>query len=73
MGPPDPFSNMEDCWGPTVVSDYAMMAMRYLHEHGTRPEDLAQIATDARYHALRNPDAVQAIKDLSFMKEWKNV
>tara|TARA_B110000503_G_scaffold143267_1_gene243617 strand:+ start:1057 stop:2253 length:1197 start_codon:yes stop_codon:yes gene_type:complete len=64
MGAPDPFSNMEDSFGPTVVSDYSMMAMRYMHDHGIKSEDLAQIAVDARYHALRNPDAVQAINDL---------
>lgn len=65
MGPPDPMSNMEDCWGGQVVADYAMVAMRYMHDHGISNTDLAQIAVDARYHALRNPHAVQAIKDLN--------
>lgn len=64
MGPPDPISNMEDCWGPTLVSDYAQFARRYMHDHGVRSEHLAEIAVTARYHALRNPDAVQAIKEL---------
>ena len=64
MGPPSPISNMEDCWGPTLVSDYGQFARRYMHDHGIRSEQLAEIAVTARYHALRNPDAVQAILDL---------
>ena len=64
MGPPSPISNMEDCWGPTLVSDYGQFARRYMHDHGTRSEQLAEIAVTARYHALRNPEAVQAILDL---------
>ena len=61
---PDPIANMEACWGPTVVSSYAQFARRYMHDYGLLPEQLAEIAVTARYHALRNPDAVQAIKDL---------
>jgi acetyl-CoA C-acetyltransferase len=61
---PDPIANMEACWGPTVVSGYAQFARRYMHDHGLRGEQLAEIAVTARSHALRNPDAVQAIKDL---------
>lgn len=64
MGPPNPISNMEDCWGPTLVSDYAQFAHRYMYDHGVRSEQLAEIAVTARYHALRNPDAVRAIEDL---------
>jgi acetyl-CoA C-acetyltransferase len=64
LGPPNPISNMEDCWGPTLVSDYAQFARRYMHDHGTSSEQLAEIAVTARSHALRNPEAVQAIEDL---------
>lgn len=64
MGPPDPMANMEDCWGTTLVADYGLFAHRYMHDHGVRSEDLAEIAVVARAHALRNPDAVQAITDL---------
>ena len=64
LGAPDPFSNMEEPWGSTLVADYAMVAHRYMHDHGIRSEQLAEIAVAARYHALRNPQAVQAIKDL---------
>jgi len=64
LGPPQPISNMEDCWGPTLVSDYAQFTHRYMHDHGIRSEQLAEIAVVARTHAMRNPDAVQAMKDL---------
>jgi acetyl-CoA C-acetyltransferase len=64
LGPPNPISNMEDCWGPTLVSDYAQFTRRYMHEHGTTSEQLAEIAVTARRHAVRNPEAVQAIEDL---------
>ncbi|HWL44916.1 MAG TPA: hypothetical protein VNQ73_18380 [Ilumatobacter sp.] len=64
LGPPNPISNMEDCWGPTLVSDYAQFARRYMHDHGVTIEQLAEIAVTARFHALRNPEAVQAIHDL---------
>lgn len=64
MGPPDPLANMEDCWGSTLVSDYGLFTHRYMHDHGIRSEQLAEIAVVARYHALRNPEAVQAIEDL---------
>jgi acetyl-CoA C-acetyltransferase len=64
MGPPDPIANMEDPWGTSIVADYAQFARRYMYQHGVRIEQLAEIAVTARYHALRNPDAVQAIKDL---------
>ena len=55
---------MEDCWGPTLVSDYAQFTRRYMYEHGTTSEQLAEIAVTARHHAVRNPEAVQAIEDL---------
>jgi acetyl-CoA C-acetyltransferase len=63
-GAADPFSNMEEFAGSTLVADYAMVTRRYMHEHGITSEQLAEIAVAARYHALRNPEAVQAIKDL---------
>jgi acetyl-CoA C-acetyltransferase len=64
MGPPNPVANMEDCWGLTLVSDYAQFTHRYMYEHGTTSETLAEIAVTARYHAMRNPQAVQAMTDL---------
>lgn len=64
LGPPNPISNMEDCWGTTLVADYAQVTRRYMHQHGTTSEQLAEIAVTARHHAVRNPDAVKAIEEL---------
>jgi acetyl-CoA acetyltransferase len=37
---------------------YALIAQRYLHEFGRRPEDLALVPVLERRHAALNPDAV---------------
>lgn len=39
------------------VSSYALAAARHMHEYGTRPEDLAAVATSARGWARLNPEA----------------
>ena len=39
------------------ISMYALAAQRHMHEFGTRPEDLAEIAVAARAWALLNPAA----------------
>ena len=36
---------------------FAMVAQRYMHEYGTKPETLAKIAVEQRYNALANPKA----------------
>jgi acetyl-CoA C-acetyltransferase len=38
-----------------------------MHQYGTTSEQLAAIAVATRKHAVRNPDAVQAMKDLLFV------
>jgi len=58
---PDPLRNMEDPYGLTTIGSYAMVAKRHMSEFGTTPEELAEIAVVARYHALRNPDAVAGL------------
>ncbi len=60
-------SNMENMYGSTLISNYAMVAHRHMHEYGTTSEQLAEISTATRYHAMRNPEAVQAMKDLQFV------
>lgn len=65
-GVPDPGSNMERPWGQTLISMYAMAAHRHMHEYGTTSEQLAEIATVTRAHAMRNPDAIKAMEDLLF-------
>ena len=59
-------TNMESPYGVTLIANYAMVAHRHMHEYGTTSEQLAEISTATRAHAMRNPDAVQGMKDLSF-------
>ena len=65
-GVPDPDSNMGRPWGQTLISMYALAAQRHMHEFGTTSEQLAEIATATRAHAMRNPQAVKAMEDLLF-------
>jgi acetyl-CoA acetyltransferase len=52
--PPDQF---EVPFGPTVLNAYALAAQRHMHEFGTTPEQLAEIAVTMRRHAGLNPGA----------------
>jgi acetyl-CoA C-acetyltransferase len=45
-------------YGPTVVNQYAMAAMRHMHEFGTTSEQLAWIKVAASQHAQHNPHAL---------------
>ncbi len=60
-------SNMEAPYGATLIANYAMVAHRHMHEYGTTSEQLAQISVATRHHAMRNPQAVQAMTDLQFV------
>jgi acetyl-CoA acetyltransferase len=44
-------------WGNTLVGSYALAARRHMHEYGTTPEQLAEIAVTMRAHAAHNPMA----------------
>jgi acetyl-CoA C-acetyltransferase len=66
-GVPAPADNMEVFTGMTLVSNYAMVARRHMHQYGTTSEQLAEIAVATRYHAMRNPEAVAAMKALEFV------
>ncbi|GMU41244.1 MAG: putative lipid transfer protein or keto acyl-CoA thiolase Ltp2 [Chloroflexota bacterium] len=59
-------SNMENPYGVTLISNYAMVAHRHMHEYGTTTAQLAEISVATRAHAMRNPQAVQAMQDLNF-------
>jgi acetyl-CoA acetyltransferase len=48
----------EDPFGPSIISNYAMFAKRHMHEFGTTPEQLAEIAVSTRMHAQNNPNAL---------------
>jgi acetyl-CoA C-acetyltransferase len=62
-----PIENMEGFAGSTLVANYAMVAQRHAHQYGTTSEQLAEISVATRLHAMRNPDAVQAMTDLEFV------
>lgn len=62
-----PADNMEAFVGATLVSIYATVAQRHRHQYGTTAEQLAEISVATRYHAMRNPEAVQAMTDLEFV------
>ena len=44
-------------YGPTIPALYALVASRYMHEHGATPEQLAHIAVTMRRHAGLHPGA----------------
>ncbi|MBE0610757.1 MAG: thiolase domain-containing protein [Dehalococcoidia bacterium] len=66
-GAASPLSNMTDPWGMTLIANYAMVAQRHMHQYGTTSEQLARISVATRAHAMRNPEAVQAMTDLEFV------
>jgi len=51
-----------DFQGPFGVmgasAQFALIATRYMHEHALKPEQLAKIAVNARYHASLHPGAI---------------
>lgn len=65
--PAGPLSNMTDPWGMTLIANYAMVAQRHMYQYGTTSQQLARIAVATRAHAMRNPQAVQAMTDLEFV------
>lgn len=50
-------TQFEAPYGHSLISKYAMVARRHMHEFGTTPEQLAEIAVATRYNASLNPDA----------------
>ena len=56
--PAMPAAQFEDPYAPlNPISLYAMAAQRHMHEFGTTPEQLAEVAVAARQWALLNPKA----------------
>jgi len=45
-------------YGNSLVGSYAMVAQRHMHEYGTKPEQLAEIAVGVREYAGLNPNAM---------------
>jgi acetyl-CoA C-acetyltransferase len=54
-------------FGPTVVNQYAMAAMRHMHQYGTTSEQLAWIKVAASHHAQHNPRAM--LRDVVTVEE----
>jgi acetyl-CoA acetyltransferase len=50
-------SQFESPWGNVLAGSYAMAARRHMHEFGTTPEQLAEIAVGVREFAGLNPQA----------------
>jgi len=44
-------------YGPLVPTLYALVAQRHMHEYGTTPEQMAEVAVTMRKHAALNPNA----------------
>ncbi len=63
----NPAENMDAFAGMTLVSNYAMVARRHMHQYGTTSEQLAEISVATRLHAMRNPEAVKAMQALEFL------
>jgi len=57
-GGPAPDIPFEMPYGPTVVNQYAMAAMRHMHQFGTTSQQLAWIKVAASQHAQHNPLAL---------------
>jgi acetyl-CoA C-acetyltransferase len=62
-----PADNLDVFAGSTLVSNYALVAHRHMHQYGTTSAQLAEIPVATRYHAMRNPEAVKAMQDLEFV------
>jgi acetyl-CoA C-acetyltransferase len=67
FGASHPAENMDAFAGMTLVSNYAMVARRHMHQYGTTSEQLAEIGVVTRLHGMRNPEAVAAMTALGFI------
>lgn len=51
-------AQFDGIWGlPLPVGAYALAATRHMHQYGTSPEELAEVAVAARQWAILNPNA----------------
>lgn len=57
-------------YGSIVLNQYAMCAMRHMHEYGTTSEQLAWIKVAASHHAQHNPNAM--LKDVVTVEDVLN-
>lgn len=52
-------------WGVSIPAFYALIARRHMHEFGTTPEQLAEVAVTMRRHAGLNPGPDSASRSRS--------
>ena len=52
-----PETPFEMPYGPVTVNQYALAAMRHMHQYGTTSEQLAWVKVSASHHAQHNPNA----------------
>jgi acetyl-CoA acetyltransferase len=52
------YPSYEHPYGPLIVSFYALVANRHMHEYGTTEDQVAAVSAAFRYNAGMNPDAV---------------
>ena len=53
-----PSNEFVECWGLYTAAEFALIARRHMHEYGTQPEQLAEVAATIRNHGHANPEAV---------------
>jgi len=53
-----PSNEFVECWGLYTAAEFALIARRHMHLHGTKPEALAEVAATIRTHGAKNPEAV---------------
>jgi acetyl-CoA acetyltransferase len=53
-----PSNEFVECWGLFTPAEFALMARRHMHLHGTKPEALAEVAATIRNHGARHTEAV---------------
>ncbi len=49
-------------FGPLIISLYALISQRWMHEYGWTPEQMAEVAVSQRYNASLHPNA--QVRDL---------
>src|SRR6266540_2447947 len=69
-GAATPDGPFESPFGPTVVNQYAMAAMRHMYQFGTTSEQMAWVKVAASHHAQHNPHAM--LRDVVTVEEVVN-
>jgi acetyl-CoA acetyltransferase len=60
-----PTNEFVECWGLYTAAEFALIAQHHMHRYGTRPEQLAEVASAIRSNGAKNPEAVYYGRDCS--------